>query len=69
MRFAEYQTINKDMQNVDRINSFLINKEEKIISNFDRLIPNKTKENIFFIPEDTTNKNNLFFKNNKNNKK
>jgi len=70
MRFAEYQTINKDMQNVDRINSFLINKEKKQNnSQFDRLIPNKTKENIIFIPEDTTNNKNFFFKNNKNNKK
>jgi len=69
MRFAEYQTINKDMQNTDRINSFLINKEKKQKnSQFDRLIPNKTKENIIFIPEDTKNKNNLFFKNNKNKK-
>ena len=70
IRFADYQIINKDMQNTDRINSFLINKEkQQINSDFDRLIPNKTKENIIFIPEDTKNKNNLFFKNNKNNKK
>ena len=67
MRFAEYQTIDKDMQNTDRINSFLINKEkQQNNSQFDRLISNKTKENIIFIPEDTKNKNNLFFKNNKN---
>jgi hypothetical protein len=55
------------MQNTDRINSFLINKEkQQNNSQFDRLISNKTKENIIFIPEDTKNKNNLFFKNNKN---
>jgi len=68
MRFAEYQTINKDMKNTDRVNSFLINKEKKYLSHFDRLIPNKIKKDIIFIPEDTTNKNNSFFKNNKNNK-
>ena len=69
MRFAEYQTINKDMQNTDRINSFLINKEkQQNNSQFDRLITNKTTENINLIPEDTSNRNHLFFKN-KNNKK
>ena len=58
------------MKNTDRVNSFLINKEKKQNnSQFDRLIPNKTKENIIFIPEDTTNNKNFFFKNNKNNKK
>ena len=66
--FAEYQTINKDMH-TERINSYLINKEQVYTSQFDRLIPNKTKENIVFVPEDTTNKNNLLFKNNKKNKK
>ena len=70
MRFADYQTINKDISNTDRINSFLINKEKtKKNSQFDRLIPKQIKENIILIPEDTKNKNNLFFKNNKNNKK
>jgi hypothetical protein len=66
MIFAKYQTINKDMH-TDRINSYLINKEQVYTSQFDRLIPNKTKENIDLMPEDTTNKNNLFFK--KKNKK
>jgi len=66
MIFAKYQTINKDMH-TDRINSYLINKEQVYTSQFDRLIPNKTKENINLMPEDTTNKNNLFFK--KKNKK
>jgi hypothetical protein len=64
MRFAEYQTINKDMKNTERINTFIINKEKKYTSQFDRLIPNKIKENNIIIPEDTTNNNNLFFKNN-----
>ena len=68
MIFAKYQTVNKDMH-TERINSYLINKEQVFTSQFDRLIPNKTKENIVLVPEDTTNINNLFFKNNKKNKK
>ena len=64
MIFAKYQTVNKDMH-TERINSYLINKEQVFTSQFDRLIPNKTKENIVLVPEDTTNINNLFFKNNK----
>ena len=68
MIFAKYQTVNKDMH-TERINSYLINKEQVLTSQFDRLIPNKTKENIVLVPEDTTNINNLFFKNNKKNKK
>ena len=68
MIFAKYQTVNKDMY-TERINSYLINKEQVFTSQFDRLIPNKTKENIVLVPEDTTNINNLFFKNNKKNKK
>jgi len=67
MRFAKYQTINKDLKNIDRINGFLINKEGKITSQFDRLIPNKYRENNVLIPEDTKNKNNVILKN-KNNK-
>ena len=68
MIFAKYQTINKDMH-TERINSYLIKKEQVYTSQFDRLIPNKTKEKIDLMPEDTTNINNLFFKNNKKNKK
>ena len=65
MRFANYQTINKDLKNTDRINSYLINKEKKYTSQFDRLIPNTHTDKNILIPEDTTNKNSILFKKNK----
>jgi len=70
MRFANYQTINKDFKNTDRINSYLIDKETKHTSQFDRLIPYKdNKGGNVLMPEDTTNKNSIVFKNNKIKKK
>lgn len=65
MRFADYQIINKDLRTTDRINSYLINKEKKQTSQFDRLIHNKHILGNNLIPEDTTNKNSTFFKKNK----
>mgnify|MGYP000751154093 CR=1 FL=1 len=50
------------IQNIPIVETTDLNKEKKQNnSQFDRLIPNKTKENIIFIPEDTTNNKNFFF--------